>query len=76
VRAWEYTSPGELSNPPGVTNAGPASIEQPLIPDTIRKARFNLYLVQRDGSFGVHNGPFAITLLNAARNWVQAEIKK
>jgi formate-dependent nitrite reductase cytochrome c552 subunit len=76
VRAWEYTSPGELSNPPGITNAGPASVEQPLIPDAIRKARFNLYLVQRDGSFGVHNGPHAIALLDAARNWIQAEIAK
>jgi hypothetical protein len=74
VRAWEYTSPGELSNPPGTTNAGPSSAEQALIPDTIRKARFNLYLVQRDGSFGVHNGPYSITLLSAARNWIQAEI--
>ena len=76
VRAWEYTSPGELSNPPGTTNAGPSSAEQALIPDTIRKARFNLYLVQRDGSFGVHNGPYSITLLSAARNWIQAEIRR
>jgi hypothetical protein len=76
VRAWEYTSPGELSNPPGVTAPGPAADEQALIPDAIRKARFNLYLVQRDGSFGVHNGPYAITLLNAARNWVREELQK
>jgi hypothetical protein len=35
-----------------------------------------LYLVQRDGSFGVHNGPHAITLLDTARNWIQVEIEK
>ena len=76
VRAWEFTSPGELSNPVGVTSPGPSSAEQALIPDGIKKARFNLYLVQRDGSFGVHNGPWSIRLLDAARTWVQAETNR
>lgn len=76
VRAWEFTRPGALSNPTGVTNAGPSSVEQPLIPVNIRKARFNLYLVLQDGSYGVHNGPYSITLIETARNWVQAELAR
>ena len=72
TRAWEYTTPGSLS--PG--GPGPTSSEQALIPVTIQKARFNLYLVLHDGSYGVHNGPFAITLLDTAQNWVWAELTK
>lgn len=75
VRAWEFTNPGDLSNSAGMTNTGPTSTEQMLIPEDIRKARFNLYLVLNDGSYGVHNGPYSITLLEAARNWV-AETSK
>jgi hypothetical protein len=69
-RAWEYTTPGDLS-PGGV---GPTSSEQALIPVNIQKARFNLYLVLYDGSFGVHNAPFAVTLLDTAQNWVDEEL--
>jgi len=70
TRAWEYTTPGELS--PG--GPGPTKAEQALIPDNIKKARFNLYIVLQDGSYGVHNGPLATTLLDAAYEWVQAEL--
>lgn len=76
VRAWEYTNPGRLSNPPGVTAPGPTAAEQDLIPVNIRKARFNLYLVYGDGSFGVHNALYASTLIETARNWVQAELNR
>ena len=72
ARAWEYTTPGDLS--PG--GAGPSSSEQAQIPDNIKKARFNLYIVKYDGSYGVHNGPHAVSLLESARNWVQAELNK
>jgi hypothetical protein len=68
--AWEYTTAGSLN--PG--RLGPAASEQAQIPENIRKARFNLYLVQNDGSFGVHNPYYAITLLNAAAEWVYGEI--
>lgn len=71
TRAWEYTNPGDLS--PG--GAGPDSTEQTLIPINIQKARFNLYLVLYDGSFGVHNGPFSVTLLYTAQNWIDAELR-
>jgi hypothetical protein len=80
VVAWEYTSPGgltwqtnstglvtswTLAVPPAFT--GPDSSGQALIPDQVKKARFNMYLVLNDGSFGVHNPTFALNLLNAAQ---------
>ncbi|HWD21340.1 MAG TPA: cytochrome c3 family protein [Verrucomicrobiae bacterium] len=69
ARSWEFTTPGELS--PG--GPGPTAAEQKLIPANIRKARFNLYVVLSDGSFGVHNGLYAITLLNTAEDWIEEE---
>jgi hypothetical protein len=70
--SWEYTVPGSLSS----GTAGPSSALQAQIPANIQKARFNLYLVLHDGSYGVHNGPYAITLLDAARTWIQTELNK
>lgn len=70
VRAWEYTRPGDLS--PG--GSGPSEAEQALIPDNIKMARFDLYLVLYDGSYGLHNGTHAFKLLEAARTWVQQEL--
>ncbi|MBI5385641.1 MAG: hypothetical protein HZA90_13265 [Verrucomicrobia bacterium] len=72
AKAWEYTAAGTLSE----RGSGPDSAEQALIPVNIRKARFNLYLVHYDGSSGIHNGPYAITLLDAANNWIQAELNR
>jgi hypothetical protein len=81
--AWEYTSPGgltwqtnsagnvtgwTLNNP--VTFTGPGTAGQTLIPDKVKRTRFNLYLVLNDGSFGVHNPTLAINLLNAAQIWM------
>lgn len=71
-RAWEYSTPGELS--PG--GPGPTTAEQAQIPDAIKKARFNLYLVKYDGSYGVHNPRHAINLLEQARTWIQQELNK
>jgi hypothetical protein len=67
TRAWEYTVPGDLS--PG--GPGPTASEQVLIPVNIQKARFNLYLVLNDGSYGVHNARYVVTLLDTAQNWVE-----
>jgi hypothetical protein len=69
-RAWEYTRAGKLS--PG--GPGPNAEEQTLIPTNIQKARFNLYLVLSDQSYGVHNPPLAVSLLDTARAWVQGEL--
>ena len=65
--AWEYTNPGDLS----AGRPAPSSAEQALIPSDIKRARFNLYLVLYDGSFGIHNAPYSVALLDAAENWVQ-----
>ena len=70
LRAWEYTTPGSLSSGGG----GPSTAEQALIPANIKKARYNLYLVLHDGSLGVHNGPHTAGLLDAALNFIQAEL--
>ena len=68
--SWEYVSAGELS--PGATS--PTDAQQVLIPTNILKARFNLYLVLYDGSYGVHNVFYTQTLLDTAENWVLDEI--
>ena len=72
ARAWEYTTPGELSS----GGSGPNSTEQALIPDNIKKARFNLYLVVNDGSVGVHNPHHCLNLLDFASGWVQQELNE
>jgi hypothetical protein len=72
TRAWEYTDPGDLSS----GGPGPSAAEQSLIPDNIRKARFNLYLVLYDGSGGTHNRPHALTLLDSAQSWVEEELNE
>jgi len=84
---WEYTTPGGLiwqTNQAGqvtswmladqVNFSGPNAAGQALIPDNIKKARFNLYLVVGDGSLGAHNLTFAINLLNAAQFQVLEEL--
>jgi hypothetical protein len=73
--AWEYENAGQLSSPDG-TGHGPMEGEQQYVPTNIKKARFNLYLVANDGSYGVHNGPLAITLLQAAQTWVTIELNQ
>ena len=85
--AWEYTTPGGLiwqTNQSGqvttwmladtVNFSGPNAAGQALIPDNIKKARYNLYLVLGDGSLGAHNLTFAISLLNAAQFQVLEEL--
>lgn len=69
--AWEYTTPGELSSGP----AGPTSAEQGQIPVRIKYARFNLYIINNDGSLGTHNALHVLALLDAAQAWVQEELK-
>jgi hypothetical protein len=71
--AWEYTTVGQLSNPDGDPSiVGPSSAEQSGIPNEIKKARFLLYLVEHDGSYGIHNGDYARFLLAESEKLVQA----
>ena len=72
--AWEYNNPGVLSN--AGTNKGPTTAEQGSVPDAIKQARFNLYLVQHDGSFGVHNGIYADILIDIAKTNAVSELAK
>jgi hypothetical protein len=73
--AWEYTKVGSLSNPDGDPElTGPTAEEQALIPATIKQARLNLYLVDGDGSYGVHNGGYTRHLLDVALANVEAEL--
>jgi hypothetical protein len=75
--AWEYNVPGILSNPVDTSGLqGPSATEQAQVPDAIKQARFNLYLVNGDGSFGVHNGPYARYLLSLAKDNVNMELSK
>jgi formate-dependent nitrite reductase cytochrome c552 subunit len=73
--AWEYTTPGNLSSAASGVR-GPNAAEQLLIPENIRKARFNLYMVQNEGSLGVHNPPHTSDLLNAAEDWIEQELNQ
>lgn len=70
--SWEYNPPGELS----VGTSSPSSSQQSLIPVNIRNARFNLYIIQHDGSHGAHNPLFMLELLDAASAWVQQELNQ
>ena len=85
--AWEYTTPGGLiwqTNSSGyvtswtladqVNFSGPDAAGQALIPDNIKKARFNLYLVVNDGSLGTHNWIFALNLLSASESLIFQEL--
>ncbi|MGE3310434.1 MAG: multiheme c-type cytochrome [Limisphaerales bacterium] len=73
--AWEYTSAGQLSQPAGGPSvSGPAANEQSLVPAEIKKARFVLYMIEHDGSYGVHNARFSTTALREAKTLVEAQI--
>jgi hypothetical protein len=58
VTNWSLTDP--------VNFTGPNSAGQALIPDDIKKARFDLYLILNDGSFGAHNPIYSRFLLQSA----------
>lgn len=74
---WEYTTPGQLSNPTGSTAIkGPTATQQEQIPQGIKDARFNLYLVEHDGSHGIHNAPYMRYLLEVAQRKMNAELAK
>jgi len=75
--AWEYDFAGTLSNPEGSntirgprSSSNPALDEQRYVPEFIKKARFNLYLVDYDGSMGVHNIWHALDLLYYAQDLI------
>lgn len=71
--AWEYTSAGQISNPAGTAGvAGPPTADQAALPAAIKEARFCIYMVEHDGSYGIHNPVYARFLLDQADAKVQA----
>jgi hypothetical protein len=69
--AWEYTTPGDLST----GSPGPDAMQQTnMIPVDIRMARFDLYLVFYDGSYGVHNRPYDSKLLSDAQTFLANQL--
>jgi cytochrome c553 len=71
--AWEFSNEGQLSNPTGDSSiVGPTSAEQSGIPDEIKKARFLLYMIEHDGSYGIHNGDYSRFLLDEAEKLILA----
>jgi hypothetical protein len=71
--AWEFSAAGQLSNPTGDSSiVGPTNAEQSGIPNEIKKARFLLYMVEHDGSYGIHNGDYSRFLLTEAEKLVLA----
>jgi hypothetical protein len=65
--AWEYTTPGDLSS----GASGPTATQQTnLLSTNIMQARFDLYLVLYDGSYGVHNAQYDQVLLQNAQTFV------
>jgi hypothetical protein len=74
--AWEFTTAGQLSNPtnnPAIV--GPPTALQSKVPDLIKKARFNIYMVENDGSLGAHNIDYTRFLLKDARTNAQNALK-
>ena len=76
--AWEYNYMGQVTDPTGALGAagtrGPTAAEQNVVPDEIKQARYNLYLVEHDGSYGVHNTKYAQDLLKVATDLVKAKL--
>lgn len=70
--AWEYDTAGHLSEDAPL--GGPTTAEQAQVPDRIKQARFNAYLVYQDGSMGVHNAKYARYLLKTAEDLIKAEM--
>jgi PKD repeat protein len=68
---WEFTAPGGLAL---VTNVGPSSSDQLKVPDPIKQARFDIYEVLGDASYGVHNPSFTSRLLSDASTKVNGAL--
>jgi hypothetical protein len=69
INSWEYSTPGQLSD---AALKAPTSAEQSQIPNDVKKARFLLYLIEHDGSYGIHNGAYTRRLLNEARTLINS----
>lgn len=69
--SWEYTVIGGLAT---ITNAGPSGTNQrDKLPDAIKQARFNAYMVKQDGSYSIHNPRYANALIADAESKVLSQ---
>lgn len=57
---WDYTAL--------LSEAGKTAPSQTLVPIEVKRARHNYYFIVRSGDFGVHNAPYAKTLLKVAND--------
>lgn len=73
ITGWLIRDPVSFVGPPAGQTTPPLS-GQGLIPNPIKQARFNLYVVLNDGSYGAHNPQFALSLLDSAYSWVVQEL--
>ncbi len=64
---WEFTVAGQLS--PG--KVGPGVAGQNRTPAEIKQARFLIYLVEHDASYGVHNPTYARHLIRTAQELIR-----
>jgi PKD repeat protein len=69
--SWEYTSPGSLAS---ITNSGPSTSDQLLLPTAIQQARFDIYMVYSDGTFEAHNPTFIPMLIKDAETKVLSQL--
>lgn len=77
TNTWEFATAGQLSpRPAGTTGAySPTTAEQSQIVNEIKKARYMLYMVEHDGSYGVHNARFSTGILDEAKKLVKAQLQ-
>jgi Cytochrome c554 and c-prime len=69
--SWEYTAPGSLAS---ITNGGPSASDQLLLPTNILQARYDIYMVNNDGTFGTHNPTFIPLLIKDAETKVLSQL--
>ncbi len=69
--SWEYTSPGSLASS---NKKGPSASDQMLLPSVIQQARFDIYMVDSDGTFGAHNPTFIPLLIKDAETKVLSQL--
>jgi len=65
--SWEFPTIGTLAP---TALPGPVATNQVKLPEEIRQARFNVYMVKYDGSYGVHNPRYSSFLIRDAETKV------
>jgi len=69
---WCINDNVRFTGPPAGQSTPPSG--QFLVAKPIQQARFNLYIVLNDNSWGAHNPQFVLTLLDTAYYWVVQEL--